>query len=245
MEKGNNTDVFFNIITFANNPKLWEEKKIIMLNILNKKLKQKEFIEKHLMENFKNLIPVVNLFNSIHNILGYKSIEDYQNQNYKLILIIDFIKRKDFKINSYEIEVKLKDVKSNFKVINKKELKTIFNELLYRIGYEIGYVQGMIDRIDLDMKILRNEKESLVIKENIQDIQKIFFDYVCSIVKENNNLYNYLFPFLNYCLENQIVTTQNKFFEYIADVTGNKKDFKAIKKTFLLNKKNKKIPKLW
>lgn len=242
MNKEKNNDVFFNLIKFANNPELWEKNKNVMLNILNKDLQRKEFIEKHLSENFVNLIPNSKLLNSIQNLIGYKIIN---GDEYHFILKHNFSERKDFNLNIYEFEVELKNIATKPKVINKKKLKTIFNEMLFRIGYEIGYTKGVIERIDLDLKILRNEKDSLVINESIQDIQKIFFDYVCNIVKEQNHLYNYLFPFLNYCLENHLVKTQNGFFQYIADLLFNKTDVKAVKKTFLAHKKKAKIPKLW
>lgn len=248
MKIKNTEDTFFNIIKFANNHKLWEEKKNILLKILNKDFKRKEFIEKHLSDNFVNLIPVAKLFNSIHGLIGYKEIHSPQ---YKFSLRIDFTERKDLAENNFfEFEVKLKDVATNCKVTNKKELREIFSKLLFRIGYEIGYTQGMIDRIDLDLKILKNENESLFINESIQDIQKIFYDNSVNIVKQFPHYYHMLFQFKDYIIrmemrKNNILSFEkkkliNKFYQHITDLSN--VDKKTVGQRFRDFKKRNLIP---
>ncbi|MBK8552802.1 MAG: hypothetical protein IPL53_17765 [Ignavibacteria bacterium] len=72
MEKSDNKDdVFFHIINFANDPELWEKRKEIINKDIAIDFKKKEFIEKHLSENFKNLINDQKLIISLGNFIGY------------------------------------------------------------------------------------------------------------------------------------------------------------------------------
>lgn len=246
MKNNENIDEpFINIIKFANDPELWKNRKNRLLEILDKDLKRKDFIEKHLSENFRYLIADKKLQDSMINLIFCRLINPFQSPDATFMIYFDFSERKIFKENHFEIEVKLKDIATNCKVINKKELRETFHKLLYRLGYEIGYTQGMIDRIDLDLKIIKNEKEGLFIDESILDIQKIFFDYVTKIVKEQNHLYNYLFPFDNYFFSSHETTSEREFSRFISDITENNIDSEAIRNTYLKHKKLKKIPKLW
>lgn len=238
---------FFNLIEFAINPQIWEERKEIVLKDLEKEFKRKEFIEKHLSENFTNLIPDTKLLNDLgnNNNIGFRLCNNYQSPNFKFILMFHFTTRKIFDESEFEFEIKLKDIATNCKVINKRSLRKIFHKLLLRVGYEIGYVQGMIDEIDLSVKILRNERETIKVKESIFDLQKIFYDYVCRIVKDQNHLYNYLFPFFDYFSKLKGSISEREFSRFIADITDNNIDSESIRQTFIKHRDEKKIPKLW
>lgn len=252
MSKVNESEPFFNIIEFANSPEIWTERKNIILNDLANDFKRKNFIEKHLSENFKNLIPDKQCLNSLTNIIGYS----LSHSNFRLRF--DFTGREIFNEDYFEFEVKLKDIKTNCKVVNKKELTEIFQKLLFRIGYEIGYTQGMIDRIDLDLKILRNEREGIVVKESIQDIQKIFYDNSVKIVKQFPDYYYMLFQFEDYIKNiekknNKIFSFEkkkltNKFYQHITDLSNVDKKtvgqrFREFKRRNLIpNFSNKSLP---
>lgn len=250
MEKVNNKQKIINIIKYANDPELWKEQKMIFDETLKKRFMEKEFVENQLSENFKNLIPNKRFFDNYPTIL-YKTGDFYLSG--KFVLQFFFSKSKLFERNEFEIEVMLKNIGTNCSVTNKKELKDIFQTLLYRLGYEIGYIKGTIKRIELDIKLIRNEGEGLLIRETILDVIKIYFDYSYNIVKKYPKYYHYLFPFLEYLLNNNIIQTEENFYSYIADILDSNQNKNIdrntienrIKRTHKRHKKDKVIPVLF
>lgn len=208
---------FFNIVQFANDLELWRKRKQIIYDELEKDIKRKEFVENHLSENFKNLIPNKKLLDSLSMLIPYKLMNGYQSPNFKFLLKFFFTERIIFEEKDFEFEIKLKDIATNCKVTNKNELKKIFYKLLYRMGYEIGYVQGMMEEIELQLQILRDEREGFVTKENIQDVSKIFYDNAIKQT-ERYDRYELLFEYTEYIVENFNIKSQIEYYRFIADV---------------------------
>lgn len=213
----NNTEPFFNIVKFANDPDLWEKRKRLIYNEVEKDLKRKEFIEKHLSENFKNLIPNKALLDSMSQLIGYSLVKSFQSPDFKFILQFIFTDREIFNERYFKFEIKLRDISTKCKVTNKKELTNIFHKLLYRIGFEIGYIKGMMERIELDLKIIRDEREGFTISESIQDVQHLFYNYAVNNTIINDN-YSLLFEHTDYIIKKYNIKTQSDLYSFIADI---------------------------
>lgn len=243
MEKTNDyEDVFFNTIKFVNDPELWKERKLIMEGWIEEDLKKKEFITKHLSENFKNLFPSKEVQDFMSNTNLYCH---YSNSSGEFFLRFHFTPYKYQPEELFEFKVKIKDIETSPKIINKKELKDIFQKILFCVGYQIGFMQSYIERIDIEIAVINNDRETIKVKESIFDVQKIFFDYVCKIIKDQNHLYNYLFPFFSYFSNLNDSISEREFSRFIADITENKIDSETIRQTFINHRKDNKIPKLW
>jgi len=215
---------FINLLAFAKNCELWEERKKIICDELSKDLKRKEFIEKHLGENFKNLIPNKTLLDSLKRLIPYKLSNGFQSPDFGFQIEFLFTKRDIFEEKDFKIEIKLKDIATNCKVVNKKELKEIFIQLLYRIGYEIGYVQGMIDRIELDILILRNKGEFLFVNESIvNDLpEKTQYETSLQRVKMDTKKNKELHKFEKYIKDRYGLKNDTEYINHIRKILGYK-----------------------
>ena len=247
MGKAMNKEVQINIIQYANNSLLWEEFRRTQLRTIAEYVENKKFIEFHLSNNLKKFIPNAEFHNSVPKCFPFK-IENfnYQDPDMRFLIDFEFNYRKDdgFPNNKFKVEVKLNENKN--KMTNKKEVKEFLMEVLFRLNYEIGYTRAYLNRIELDLDIILNNRERLKINESIMDVQKIFFDYVCKIVSEHSSLYPYLFPFHSYIFQTQeSISSNEKFFKFIADVTDNNVEATAIKQCYIDHKNKKKIPELW
>jgi len=217
-----------NAFKFANNPELWEETKIWLLKGNKILQKLKDFLEYHLTTNFKYLIPDKKCLDNIDNIrekLVANTGWDYYG-NYKFELIFFFTDYKDLSNDNFKkrVEIKLKDKETKCKVLNKKELKQIFQKALFRAGYEAGYIQSMIGRIEIEIDFFRNDKERLGIKENIiSDLpEKTQYESTLQRVKNNSNRNSELHRHYNYLCKRFDLIGDSNYINFLRKQIGHK-----------------------
>ena len=253
--KGEVKSTPFSIVEFVLNPDKWVEIKNLFESSIKTYQLLKDFSKKHLNENFKNLIPGKECLDEIH-IMQCEQSKPFQIESYYdsyeeyFHLFIRFPESKGLEEKKFYIEIKLKDVATKCKVTNTNELKKPFIEMLERASWGQGYLQGMIDRIDIDINVITDNRNFLNTKYSILDIQKIFFNYACDIVRNFPKYYHYIFPFKNYMLENHIIPTEEDMYGFIACLMREKKVEKTnlstlenrVKRTHINHKKENIIP---
>jgi|GEM_PF-3888747 len=185
-----NKNNILNIFEYSNNYEIWEETKEKFLKQIDEFFELKRFLEKHLKENFKNLIPSAELLNNLPRIVGYSKKNVFQDPDFKFSLIIYFTERDLFSNieNKFSFEIKLKDISTNCSVTNKKELKEIFHKILFRTGVEAGYIHCLIQRYEVEIDIFRNEKDILIINENILNDLPLKTKYETTLQRVKNDI---------------------------------------------------------
>jgi len=218
---------FFNIVQFVNDPKLWMKRKKEVKKWIEQNLEKKIFFEKHLSENFKNFYPSKDVLDFMHK-PNMHCWYDRSSENFHLKFHFTVYENQPDKL--IEFVVRLKDVETSPKIKNKGELKNYFQRLMYCVGFEIGFLQAYIDRIDTDIAVLNNDRDTIKVTETIFDVEKIFYENTVKIVEHYPVHYPMLFQFEKYIKnlemkKNDVLPFEEKkiislFYQHITDISN-------------------------
>ncbi len=161
--KKRNVSNIFDYANYEKYPENWEERKKKWNEHISELLDLKTFLEKHIKENFRNL-PAEDYYS-----IPYLDYVTPNKDNKVFIIGFSFTDRNDTKIteNKFMFEIKPENIETKLTAINQKEFKEIFSKILFRCGYEAGFIQSLINRYETEIKIMRNEVDQLVIDENV------------------------------------------------------------------------------
>lgn len=158
-------------------------------------------------------------------------------------------KNKDFKIVIKLIYTKAK-YKWNLK--NKNEVRKQFYEVLISNEHDLAFYEYYLDRTETFKNILLDEREKLkgIPDSSIYDIQELFYNNACKIVKHYPVHYPMLFQFENYIKKiemkkNDVLPFEKKkikslFYQHITDISN--VDRKTISPRYRDFSKKKLIP---
>ncbi len=223
-----------NIFKFAEDDNLWFELKQEWEKIIDKEVELRNFLEGHLRNNLESFDLSADNLNSFPERLCPKIKNLFQDPNFEFHLSLTFTERKSMNTSDdiYQIEVKFN--KSRTKVLNKKELNDFMVKSLIRTSYEIGYLEAYISRIDLDIRLLRNDKEHIVIREDIiNDLpKKTKYELILARVKYNRSRNGELHEFEDYLKRRHGLSSDPEYIHFLRKEIGMKNiSYSALEKS--------------